>query len=73
MIQHRHIRVHVVNVVGIWRIIFNGPFRWWWNITFKQRIFGLRFIVDTIETNDILQETMYIWMFFRLIRSIEQR
>lgn len=71
LIQHRHICVHIVNIVCVWWIIFIGPFFWCRNITFKYWIFGLWFVVNTVETNNILQKSMEFWMLLWFVSCLK--
>lgn len=72
-IQHRHISEHIVNVVGVRRIVLVRPALRRGDVLVEQRILWLRLIVDRVKPDHILQESMQFRVLIRMVGCLEQR
>jgi hypothetical protein len=53
VVEHRHVGVHVVDVVGVGRVLVVVPHLRGRNVTIEQRVLGLALVVHGIQADDI--------------------
>ena len=53
MVEHRHVGIHVVHVIGVGRILVVGPLLGGGHVAIEQRVLGLALIIDGIEPDDV--------------------
>jgi len=51
MVEHSHVGIHVVQVIGIRWVFHACPVLWKWSILVKYYVLRLRFIIDRIKTS----------------------
>ena len=53
VVENRHVCVHVVDVVSVWRVLVVVPFFWRRNIPIEKWILGFGFIIHGVKSNDV--------------------
>ena len=72
VIQHRHVGVHAVDVVRIWRILVLAPLIRRQHAPIEQWILRFGFIVNGIKSDHVLQEFLQLWVLAGIVCRIEQ-
>lgn len=73
MIENCKVCKHKVQVITVWRIFFNAPLVWSQYSFVKQWMLGLAFVINRVETNNILEKAMQIRMSFGIICNLKER
>jgi len=71
-VQTRHIREQIIKIITVRGILFGIPLIGGGEFA-VQSAFGFRFIVDTVETDDALEENVQFWMGLRVLCYFEER
>ena len=58
VVQGGDVGVHVVDVVGIGRVVHLSPLLRGGNVSVKHWVLGLGLVIHRVEPNDVLQETV---------------
>lgn len=53
VVEHGHVGVGVVEVIGVWRIVFLGPVARQWTVQVENVVLGFGLIVHTVETHQL--------------------
>lgn len=53
MIEDGHVCIHVVEVVGVGRVLLLGPVAWQWAVQVEDMLLGLGLVVNAVKTNDL--------------------
>ena len=59
LIEDTHVGVCVVDVIGIWRILFVDPFLRSGHFSIEDRVFRFALVVDRVETNQLITDTSW--------------
>ena len=62
MVECSDVGVHVIQIVRVGRVVSFAPLVRGGNIRVKHRVLRLGLIINRVETNDILEETVKIRM-----------
>ena len=62
MVECSDVGVHVIQIVRVGRVVSIAPLVRGGNIRVKHRVLRLGLIINRVETNDILEETVKIRM-----------
>lgn len=53
MVEHGHVGVGVVEVIGVWRIVFLGPVTWQRTVEVENVVLRFGLVVHTVETHQL--------------------
>lgn len=56
MIEDGHVCIHVVEVVGVGRVLLLGPVAWQWAVQVEDMLLGLGLVVHAVKTHDLRQD-----------------
>lgn len=60
LVENRHVGVHIIDIVGVWRVFLVGPLLRPGHVVVEERILRLGLIVHGIEANHILKEPVQV-------------
>lgn len=55
VIQHSHVCIHIVEVVGIGRVVLLCPVDWQWTVQVEDMLLRFRLIIHTVKTHDLYE------------------
>jgi hypothetical protein len=61
IVQLRHIRIHVIEVIAVWWIQCDVPVLWFGILTERSSL-GLALVVNRIESNNTLKKDVELWV-----------
>ena len=73
VVQGGDVGVHVVDVVGVRRVVHLHPLLRCGDVRIKHRVLGLGLVVHRVEPNDVLQEAVQLRVRGRVDGNLEQR
>lgn len=56
MIEDGHVCIHVVEVVGVGRVLLLSPVAWQRAVQVEDMLLGLGLVVDAVKTHDLQQD-----------------
>lgn len=56
MIEDGHVCIHVVEVVGVGRVLLLSPVAWQWAVQVEDVLLGLGLVVDAVKTHDLQRD-----------------
>ncbi len=72
MVEDGHVGVHVVQIVGVWRVVVATPARWRRTVQVEDVMLRFGLVVNAVESNHLNIKTNVLWLIVSFSAQVKQ-